>query len=316
MEGSDFSSAVYVSPTHAQWSPARTPTHDGSGPPRRDHLHLLLRMYPALDMPAAAFQLVNHAVGQCGVILASRPESNASIASLPQFEAVIASPHDPDWIQRRCSIPGIVDEVVFRPTSELIIESDDPLQEMLEADAKSKAAIPSGPNHGATDSVADGGATPAASGLTSAESWLRVEPSRVDACDESGRGIDYRQIDASSRVSPTLNGGFLRIPCGTVSRTRLSFQSLVLGELQKSVMKIRMVPVEHLFRRFPRIVRDVAQGLRIRKSPSKWGSKIPIWIRACSTPLRNRCAPGSQFGGSRDRNTGIAAEPPEKLREE
>ena len=33
----------------------------------------------------------------------------------------------------------------------------------------------------------------------------------------------------------------------------------MLGELQKSVMKIRMVPVEQLFRRFPRIVRDVAR---------------------------------------------------------
>jgi two-component system chemotaxis sensor kinase CheA len=42
----------------------------------------------------------------------------------------------------------------------------------------------------------------------------------------------------------------------------LSFQSRVLGELQKSVMKIRMVPVEQLFRRLPRIVRDVA---KIRK---------------------------------------------------
>jgi two-component system chemotaxis sensor kinase CheA len=39
----------------------------------------------------------------------------------------------------------------------------------------------------------------------------------------------------------------------------LSFQSRVLSELQKSVMKIRMVPVEQLFRRLPRIVRDVAK---------------------------------------------------------
>jgi two-component system chemotaxis sensor kinase CheA len=39
----------------------------------------------------------------------------------------------------------------------------------------------------------------------------------------------------------------------------LSFQSRVLDELQKSVMKIRMVPVEQLFRRFPRVVRDVAK---------------------------------------------------------
>jgi two-component system, chemotaxis family, sensor kinase CheA len=39
----------------------------------------------------------------------------------------------------------------------------------------------------------------------------------------------------------------------------MSFQARVLNDLQRSVMKIRMVPVEQLFRRFPRIVRDAAQ---------------------------------------------------------
>ena len=34
----------------------------------------------------------------------------------------------------------------------------------------------------------------------------------------------------------------------------------IINDLQKSVMKIRMVPVEQLFRRFPRVVRDVAKS--------------------------------------------------------
>jgi len=39
----------------------------------------------------------------------------------------------------------------------------------------------------------------------------------------------------------------------------MAYQSQSLNELQRSVMKIRMVPVEQLFRRFPRVVRDVAR---------------------------------------------------------
>ena len=39
----------------------------------------------------------------------------------------------------------------------------------------------------------------------------------------------------------------------------MAFQARVLNDLQRSVMKIRMVPVEQLFRRFPRVVRDVAR---------------------------------------------------------
>jgi len=39
----------------------------------------------------------------------------------------------------------------------------------------------------------------------------------------------------------------------------MAFQARVLNDLQRSVMKVRMVPVEQLFRRFPRMVRDVAK---------------------------------------------------------
>jgi two-component system chemotaxis sensor kinase CheA len=67
-----------------------------------------------------------------------------------------------------------------------------------------------------------------------------------------GKSMLQRTIDDFGRQHPKdpLRGKF---------SDALSFQSRVLGELQKSVMKIRMVPVEQLFRRFPRIVRDVAR---------------------------------------------------------
>jgi two-component system chemotaxis sensor kinase CheA len=39
----------------------------------------------------------------------------------------------------------------------------------------------------------------------------------------------------------------------------MAFQTRVLNDLQRSAMQVRMVPVEHLFRRFPRLVRDVAK---------------------------------------------------------
>jgi len=40
----------------------------------------------------------------------------------------------------------------------------------------------------------------------------------------------------------------------------LAFQARIINDLQKSVMKVRMVPVEQLFRRFPRVVRDLARS--------------------------------------------------------
>ena len=44
---------------------------------------------------------------------------------------------------------------------------------------------------------------------------------------------------------------FPKDPLKTRFADALAFQSRIMNDLQKSVMKIRMVPVEHLFRRFP-----------------------------------------------------------------
>ncbi len=56
----------------------------------------------------------------------------------------------------------------------------------------------------------------------------------------------------------------------------MAFQGRVLNDLQHSVMKIRMVPVEQLFRRFPRIVRDV--GLQC-------GKEVELLVKGGQTDL-------------------------------
>jgi two-component system chemotaxis sensor kinase CheA len=56
----------------------------------------------------------------------------------------------------------------------------------------------------------------------------------------------------------------------------MAFQGRVLNDLQHSVMKIRMVPVDQLFRRFPRIVRDVARHC---------GKEVELLIRGGQTDL-------------------------------
>jgi two-component system chemotaxis sensor kinase CheA len=56
----------------------------------------------------------------------------------------------------------------------------------------------------------------------------------------------------------------------------MAFQARVLGDLQRSVMKIRMVPVEQLFRRFPRMVRDVAR---------QCGKEVELVLRGQDTDL-------------------------------
>ncbi|HET7871388.1 MAG TPA: chemotaxis protein CheA, partial [Terriglobales bacterium] len=56
----------------------------------------------------------------------------------------------------------------------------------------------------------------------------------------------------------------------------MAFQARILNDLQKAVMKIRMVPVEQLFRRFPRVVRDVAKSC---------GKEVNLLVRGQDTDL-------------------------------
>jgi two-component system chemotaxis sensor kinase CheA len=58
--------------------------------------------------------------------------------------------------------------------------------------------------------------------------------------------------------------------------TANSFLEQTLTELQSVVLKIRMVPVDHVFRRFPRVVRDLANAS---------GKEIDLEVEGASTEL-------------------------------
>ena len=220
---------------------------------------------PTLQMPAAALQLVHAALEKCGAILAQSPVGGAPLETLPAVHAALASSLPPESITARCRVPSIVADISIEPLKLTEDEPRDALQVLLEAEtaAESIGAAPASEN-GLAEPHAEGaqGAAPAAGpGLGSAEAWLRVEAGRIDAV----MNLIGELIIGKSMLHRAINEFDQRFPKDALHNRLgdvLSFQSRVLGELQKSVMKIRMVPVEQLFRRLPRIVRDVA---KIRK---------------------------------------------------
>ncbi len=89
----------------------------------------------------------------------------------------------------------------------------------------------------------------------------------------------------------------------------MAFQSRVLSDLQRSVMKIRMVPVEQLFRRFPRMVRDVAKqcGKEVELVMSGQDtdldkSLLDVDRRTSDPPGRNAVSHGIESAEERVRN--------------
>jgi two-component system chemotaxis sensor kinase CheA len=225
---------------------------------------------PHCPMRSAAMQLIRNVLQECGRLLAIVPNHNTLAATVDAVEASLASKHPREWVEKKCRIPAVVSELlvtqVTAPAAGLAedvpdiwqhvtapAEDDDLLvraDETLEPESSRPAA--------GLQAEAQSPELPA-SFSTIPENLLRVDAERIDVV----LNLVGELIIAKSMIHQAINEFDKRFPKDTL-RGRFSdamaFQARIMNDLQKSVMKIRMVPVEHLFRRFPRVVRDLAKS--------------------------------------------------------
>lgn len=217
--------------------------------------NIALRIDPNSLMRAAAFQLVRNVLHSIGTVIALRPEDNVAAASVEIIEAAVATQQPADKIATRCKIPAIVSDVRVEHASTANSPEQELLADLLEAQnvaASSKALDPE-----AGDLASQPGGASAAVAAVS-DSSLRVDAARIDSVmNLVGELIIGKSM--LNRALAELERRHARDPVRAKLADALAFQTRVLDELHKCVLKIRMVPVEQLFRRFPRVVRDVAK---------------------------------------------------------
>ncbi|HKF01309.1 MAG TPA: chemotaxis protein CheA [Candidatus Sulfotelmatobacter sp.] len=217
----------------------------------QDVLHVIAKIDPHCAMPIAGRQLVQNAIGTMGPVIAVRPDPK-SPAAAKHVEFLLASMQTPDQIAAKCKIPTIVEEVA--------------VDVLLRASAAPKPLAPVGlapeeslESEAATPDASSSSQTPAAASVTATqENLLRVEAGRID----NVLNLVGELIIGKSMLTQALNEFSKRYPKELLRgkfADAMAFQSRVLNDLQRSVMKIRMVPVDQLFRRFPRMVRDVSR---------------------------------------------------------
>jgi len=210
--------------------------------------HIVAHIDPLCAMPIAARQLVTNALASVAQILGARPESGAT-AETKQIDLLVGTSQSDKLLIGRCEIPTVIKRV-----------------ECVEFNGSVRASSPAGTDAEPAEADGNGKFLEAAPFEVSAkeprsvagESILRVDAERID----NVLNLVGELIIGKSMLQQLMQEFAARYPKDPL-RPRLSdamgFQSRVLNDLQRSVMKIRMVPVEQLFRRFPRIVRDTAQ---------------------------------------------------------
>jgi two-component system, chemotaxis family, sensor kinase CheA len=223
---------------------------------------VVVKIDPHCTMPIAARQLIQNAISRIGQVLVVRPDGKSPAAS-KQVEFVFASAQSKEQIAAKCHIPTITGDIAVT-----LIEAASPVK------ASAPIAQPASPEPEVTAaslpaSVASSPAEAAPAeerasapepGLSQAlvENILRVDAGRID----NVLNLVGELIIGKSMLQQALGEFGKRYPKELLRgkfADAMAFQARVLNDLQRSVMKIRMVPVDQLFRRFPRIVRDVAR---------------------------------------------------------
>ncbi|MEK7802871.1 MAG: chemotaxis protein CheA [Deltaproteobacteria bacterium] len=170
-----------------------------------------------------------HALGD--IIKAFPPLDGRDMGSVDAVELIMASSLDMQEVKRRSNLPGIISDVM--------------IEEFVEK------GIMVAPVHAIeTKKVTDiyhGGDT------------IRVESERVDQLmNLVGELVIGRSM--LMQLFLELEERFPREEIlGRFAYTN-SFIDRSLSDLQKSVMKVRMIPIDKVFKRFPRVVRDLAKA--------------------------------------------------------
>jgi two-component system, chemotaxis family, sensor kinase CheA len=234
---------------------------------RGQHVYnVALALDPQNPMRAAAVQLVRNVMQEVGTVLVMHPDENT--ATVEVIEAAICTHHEKDWIEKKCNIPAVVTRII---ANEAQTAAAGPAAPPKKASKKKTATVVTPVIDTETDVLgilSDDSVPPIpapaptsknlAALASSAENTLRVDAERIDnVLDLVGE-----LIIGKSMLLQTMNEFSRKFPKDPL-RNRfvdaMAFQQQVLNKLQRSVMKIRMVPVEQLFRRLPRVVRDVSK---------------------------------------------------------
>ena len=232
--------------TRALWTEYEKLAAESARADGKQVFHIVARIDPLCAMPVAARQLLANALSAVAQIIGSRPEPGAAIQG-QCLDLLLATSQTPAAILAKCQIPTVIamaECFELAPQPSAYPNSENKPDRKLDSTEAAEDPLQE------TEQFHDH--------KRSSETVLRVDAERID----NVLNLVGELIIAKSMMQQATHEYGRRFPKDSL-RMRfadaMAFQARVLNDLQRSVMKIRMVPVEQLFRRFPRLVRDAAQ---------------------------------------------------------
>jgi two-component system chemotaxis sensor kinase CheA len=221
-------------------------------------IQLSLTIDPNCMVRAVALQMVKNAFTDLGTLLVVVPDEGTAMDKVDHISAALASSFDEEYIAKKCKIPAVISDVTVEryapPAAEAVSANG-----TGEIDHTQNEDVLGLDSHADSGPAAETEVSSASTLISAPENTLRVDAEKIDAV----LNLVGELIIGKSMLTQTINEfdkRFTKDPLRAKFADALAYQARVLTDLQKSVMKVRMVPVEQLFRRFPRIVRDVSKA--------------------------------------------------------
>ena len=210
-------------------------------------VHVVATLTDDTLMPAVRAYMVLAAVAEHGELVASAPHhDDVEGFDGREVEAWLATDHEDEAVL--ATVSGVAD-VAGAVATELAAPADEPAEAAPAPEAAAPVAEPAEPGAATTAPAAepDRPAAPKKAAAT-----VRVDAERLDALMHSmGELVVHRTLVESLAAEAD-------VPGLTQAMQELTRSSQAL---QAMVMQVRMIPVDAVFMRFPRLVRDLSAKL-------------------------------------------------------
>jgi two-component system chemotaxis sensor kinase CheA len=192
--------------------------------------------------------MLSRQLGNAGEIIQSVPDiENGDFSGADKIKILLSTKLDCEQIKRHAFITGITSEVNIRD-----FQSDECRLRNMELEKSKIRSASGGPKSEIQTS-------------SHRSEMLRVEASKVDKIiNLIGELIIGRSM--IEQLARDIENGIPTVDISERIFAANAYMERTVSDLQKGAMKMRMIPINNVFRRFPKIVRDISleKGNRVR----------------------------------------------------
>lgn len=229
------------------------------------------------QMRSAGAFVVTRRLGEIATLVDCVPDpESGELESARTWKVTVDSDAEPGALERAARVAGVIRRVSMRGASRRAVPDGRSPKRIPKGTKKTGAPVGEGSSVVPVESPSEPSPSGRTRGSTGGGEQLRVDVDKVDRIiNLVGELVIGRSMLTQGllETAERHDGSLERLDAAN------DFLERTLSELQTAALKMRMVPLERVFRRFPRLVRELAHGC---------GKRVELELEGGTTELDKR----------------------------